>query len=412
MSDDLTRRFEEIVAAAGNAAGDGDVAGTKAQVLRRRRRRTGVAMGAGVVAVTAAIVVPLALSGPPGPDVADGSWEACGQDVEAAAAAAYGGASVHTDDGPVDLSLDLIAEARAGEAWVAAEVTHAASGVDDYAAVDVDGAPVALWVVDDGRVVGLGRPIGTYPDVLAVTPRGPTRWDVGFEVASCGDITGTTRGDLLPPGEYGVVGGVGVAPDTSGEVDSAAAVVIASASLTMLPEEVPEVDARCGGAWSEDVVASTDGYELGLRLDGPNDLGEVLPHDPIDGDPAGARVIVTVTNSSGTALEGTTGNPWIVVVRDGVIVGDTGLNTPQVLDATLAPGAAAEYDTWVLLNDCTTVGVGDHAGTSGGDPLQPGTYELYAVMGFDLTKPAGDEGPEKNWTDVTAVGGPWTVTVP
>jgi hypothetical protein len=58
------------------------------------------------------------------------------------------------------------------------------------------------------------------------------------------------------------------------------------------------------------------------------------------------------------------------------------------------------------------VGVGQHSNTGGGDPLPAGTYELYAVMGFFFTTPAGDDGPEQDRTDVTAIGGPWTVSVP
>jgi hypothetical protein len=415
MTDDLTRRLEEIAAAAGNAAGDGDVGAARSRVQRRRRRRIGVATGVGVVVVTSAIVVPLALSGPADQDpaVTGGSWEACGQAVDTAAGAAYGGAPVHWDIGPVALRLDLPGDPRAAEAWIAGVVTHADGGGDDYAVVHADGAPLALWVVDDdGRVVGVGRPIGTYPEGLEVTPRVTAWTQVGFEVASCGDVAGTSRGDLLPSGEYEVVGGVGVAPDTSDEAGSAAAVVIASAELTMLPEEVPEVDASCGATWSEDAIASTDGYDLGIRLDGAADLGDAAPYDPQDSDPAGARFAVTATNTSGTGIAGSTGHPWIVVVRDGVVVGDPGGSTDEGLDATLAAGASAEYDAWVPLHDCTTVGVGEHADTTGGEPLPPGTYELYAVMDFHLTTPAGDDGPEKNRTDVTAVGGPWTVTVP
>ncbi|WP_166348394.1 hypothetical protein [Phytoactinopolyspora limicola] len=414
MTDDLSQRLNEIATAAGKAAHDGDVAGVRAQVRQRRRRRMTGAAGVSVGIVGASVAVALALDGSSDPSIASESWDACGQDVKAAAGAVFPGATVYTDDGPVGLRLDPTTTSGSAEVYVAAEMTYAASGVDRYAVVNAAGAPLSLWVVDgDGRVVGTGEPVGSYPDDMAVTPQDSTWMDVGFELRSCGGIDGTARGELLPPGEYDVVGGVGVAPASSGPVDAAAAVVLAPAVFTVGEEvEDPLFNAQCGAEWPGDVVTSTDGYELGLRLDGPADLGDVAPQDPTDGDPRGAVFTVTATNVSDADLDGLTGHPWIVVVRDGVVVGTTGGVDDIGLEATMAAGASIDYEAWVPLHDCTTVGVGEHANTGGGDPLPAGTYELYAVMGFFFTTPAGGDGPEGDRTDVTAVGGPWTVTVP
>ncbi|NEE04541.1 hypothetical protein [Phytoactinopolyspora halotolerans] len=417
MSDELRQRLQEIATAAGNAARDGDVAGVRAKVRKGRRRRMVVATGVVVMVAVASVGVVVALDGSPDPSVAGGSWEACGQDVETAAGAAFDDATVFTDDGPVGLRLDPLHTTDSAEAYVAAETTYAASGVDRFAVVNVDGSPLALWVVDgDGRVVGTGRPTGGYPDDLVVTPPDSTWMDVGFEVRSCGDVAGTSRGDVLPPGDYDIVAGIGVAPAPTGQSDRpgrAAAVVLAwSVLIVGEGDDAPAVDSQCGAVWPQDAVTSTGGDELGIRLDGPADLGEVAPQDPTDGDPPGAAFTVTAANTSDAELEGWTGHPWIVVVRDRTIVGTTGGMDDVGLDATMEPGTSMDYDAWVPLHDCTTVGVGEHANSGGGDPLAPGTYELYAVMEFFFTTPAGDDGPGQDRTDVTAVGGPWTVTVP
>ncbi|NDL60537.1 hypothetical protein [Phytoactinopolyspora mesophila] len=417
MTDELKRRLQEIATAAGNAAGDGDVIGVRAKVRKGRRRRMVAATGVGVMVAAVSVGVVVMFDGSPTPSVAAGSWEACGQDVETAAAATFGDATVFTDDGPATLRLDPLRSAGSARADVAAEMTYAASGVDRFAVVNVDGAPMVLWVVDgDGRVVGTGRAAGTYPDDLAVTPGESTWMDVGFEVRSCGDVAGTARGDVLPPGDYDVVGAAGIAPAPAGQPEQperAAAVVLAWSVFTVGEDDGgPVVDSQCGAAWPRDAVASTSGEELGIRLDGPADLGEVAPQDPVDSDPPGAAFTVTATNTSGVELEGWTGHPWVVVVRDGIVVGTTGGTDDMGLEATMAAGASIDYDAWVPLHDCTTVGVGQHANTSGGEPLAPGTYELYAVMGFFFTTPAGDDGPGQDRTDVTAIGGPWTVTVP
>jgi Flp pilus assembly pilin Flp len=212
MTDDLRQRLNEIATAAGNASRGGDVADVRAQVRQRRRRRVTGAAAVSVGLVAASVAVALALDGSSEPSVADGPWEACGQDVETAAGAAFPGTTVHTDDGPVSLRLDPPAQAAsAAEVYVAAEVAHSASGVDRYAVVNAGGAPLSLWVVDgDRRVVATGEPVGAYPDDHAVTSQESTWMDVGFTLRSCGGIAGTTRGDALPPGEYDVVGGVGV----------------------------------------------------------------------------------------------------------------------------------------------------------------------------------------------------------
>ncbi|NED97700.1 hypothetical protein G1H11_20585 [Phytoactinopolyspora alkaliphila] len=416
MTDELRQRLQEIATAAGSAARDGDIAGMRARVRKGRRRRMVAATGIGVMVAAASVGVVVALDGSPEPSVAGGAWEACGQEVETAAAGAFGNADVFADDGPVSLRLDPLNATGSGEVYVAAEMTYAASGVDRFAVVNAGGSPLALWVVDaGGRVVGTARPVGTYPDDLVIMPQDSTWMDVGFEVRSCGDAGGTARGEVLPSGDYDVVGAVGVAPAPAGQSDEptrAVAVVLASSVLTVGEKgDGPAVDSQCEAAWPQDAVPSTDGHELGLRIEGPADLGEVAPQDPDDGDPPGAAFTVTATNT-GADLEGWTGHPWIVVVRDGVVVGTTGGMDDMGLDASMAAGASIEYDAWVPLHDCATVGVGEHADTGGGEPLPAGTYELYAEMEFFFTTPPGDDGPEQDRTDVTAIGGPWAVTVP
>ncbi|ACQ81210.1 hypothetical protein Bcav_2965 [Beutenbergia cavernae DSM 12333] len=408
---ELSRRLDGLADAAARAAGDAPVG----EVLRRARRRRVVrrtvpaVAGVAVVAAAALLVPPAVQLWRDGATPASGT--ACGRPVETAAGEAFDGAEVLGEDGPVAVGAGANATVESGDDLaVGVGVSYAASGVDSYELVpDADGSYAAIWLVDDdGLVVGVAVPdtVGQL-ETTSVTPEADVWIDGAYQLWGC---DGESLAGAVPTGEYELVAAVAARP---GNVEDPAPSVVLSApaGLRVGTADPLENLGACGSQWPAGVEATTDGYELGLRVTAPADLGDAVPFDP-DADPPGEGLEfpVTVRNDSGAELVGWTGHPWLVVVRDGIVVGVPGASDDVGIDATMTPRAELELGAWMPLHDCATMGQDPETGL--GEPLPPGEYEVYAISHFFFTEPAGTEGPEGDRTDVTAVGGPWLVTVP
>ncbi len=392
----------------------------RARVRRRRRVR---AAGRGAVALVAVGVV--ALAGPAlvgsvlggtghGPSSgAMGDWPAqfarCGMPV----------ADVVATDSPVSTTLEVAPDRiDASRQWSAALRTDVDPAVTGEAWVV--GTDVSL--VSDGVVVGVqeGWGLRLLDDVLPVEPGSPVTTplftDLLADVRSCASYEPRTGGSSGEPGDPRVPAGVYdvVVTQTVAWFTADGTTHAAQASATHrvevsdddTPSELPgEPDPeQCGGdADALALLAGPEANPFAVTLD-----ADVPTHAPT-GEPL--RFTVTATNEGTAGVEGWTGHPWVLLTRDGQVVAVPGAQDDIGLDATMPPGASTGYDAVTELEDCTTLGVGEHAGTSGGDPLPPGDYEVWVAMDFFLTTPAGDDGPESDRTDVHLVYGPWPVTL-
>jgi len=382
----------------------------RARVRRRRRVR---AAGRGAVALLAVGVVALAgpalvgsvLGGTGGrgaPVAAQGDWPAqfarCGLPV----------ADVLAARSPVSASLEHAVDRVAGaRVWTGVLRTHVDPAVAD--AAWVVGTDVSL--VRDGVVVGVqeGWGLSRLTDVLPVEPGTPEPLplvtDVAADLRSCDQVPDGVGDPRVPAGTYDVVVTQTVgwfAADGTTRAGQASV----TRQVTVADDEVPSEPAPegCGG----DTGALA-------RLAGPeaNPFAVTLDADVPAAARAGEllRFTVTATNEGPAGVEGWTGHPSVLLTHDGRVVAVPGGRDDIGLDATLYPGASIGYDAVAELHDCTTLGVGRHASTSGGDPLPPGDYEVWVAMDFFLTAPAGDDGPEGDRTDVHLLYGPWPLTL-
>lgn len=313
----------------------------------------------------------------------------CGLPVLEAAAAAFGvDEAVGPGEGPAEVvaGANQVVEHGAGLA-VGVGVLSGGSGAEELGLVPAGDVYVAAWLVEDGRVVGLLEPEHVISPSGTIEPGAEVWLDGSYLPTACAGGPGAV-------GEYSIVTAVALAPVLEGSVDEASATAVLSAPIPLRigePEALVGLGA-CGSAWPDGVAETTDGHALGLRITG-DDLGSVVNAEAV-------RTAVTVTNESSDDLEGWTGHPQLVIVDAGTVVGGTDAMDGQGLDAGLAPGERLSYQGYAPLTAC------------GSDELlPPGTYEVWAIMSFFFTSPAGQEGPEGDRTDVTAVGGPWAITI-
>ena len=364
------------------------------QEVRRRMRRRRAARVAVPVTVTAVVLAAGAVLIPPLlrqplDAVPAGLTDACGLPVADAAAEAFDAGQVvepGQDLATVVAGANQVVTYEEGFA-IGVGVMYAASGVEEYALVPAGDVYTVAWLVSDGEVVGVLEPEHVTAPDGNVRPDAEIWLDGSYVPISC-------DGGPAEVGEYEVVAAValtGVLDATSVEPDAVTAVL-----SEPIPLRIGEADplaglGECGSAWPEGVAGITDGYDLGLRLDA---AGAPLIEDEQ------LRVEVTARHDGVEELQGWTGHPWVVLVADGTVIGTTGGMNDVGLDASLAPGESLGYDGYASLTACDS-----------GTPLAAGTYEVYAIMSFFFESPAGDEGPDGTRTDVTAVGGPWEITL-
>jgi hypothetical protein len=112
------------------------------------------------------------------------------------------------------------------------------------------------------------------------------------------------------------------------------------------------------------------------------------------------EMVFKLMNTSDQALDlfGTPYGPWVVVVKDGIVVGGTSGENQPGKAWPLSPGQSVSMESAFSAHHCT------RDGSVGTEPLAPGSYQLYAYKDFmHNTDTAGGK--------VIAAGGPWTVEV-
>jgi hypothetical protein len=154
-----------------------------------------------------------------------------------------------------------------------------------------------------------------------------------------------------------VAGGLG----DRGGVGPAASLVPSSAVV------VPLLSVACGG------IVDPARVETGERLS-LSATAEPVPATAAERSP----VTVTLTNTGGTRLVGSTGEPDLFVVKDGRIVAASTAHRAVATSLDLAVGASQHFDINVNVRHCV---VGETAADSPqyGPRLEPGTYQLYAA---------------------------------
>jgi hypothetical protein len=110
------------------------------------------------------------------------------------------------------------------------------------------------------------------------------------------------------------------------------------------------------------------------------------------------RVDFKLTNTSNQALDlfGTPYGPWVVVVKDGIVVGGTSGENQPGKAWPLTPGQSVTMESAFDAHRCT------RDGSERTEPLAPGSYQVYAYKDFMHSTDTGRD-------DVIAAGGPWTV---
>jgi hypothetical protein len=184
-------------------------------------------------------------------------------------------------------------------------------------------------------------------------------------------------------------------------IAASTAVVVAAGAYAVLPgnEETPPAAAPV-----KPTVTLTPGGAPAMSACGSS-LTSPLAGDPsLRFDPATPvatrdttgrtlRLDFKLTNTSDRAqnLFGTPYGPWVVVVKDGIVVGGTSGEPDPGKAWPLAAGRSVTMDTAFDASRCPGFG-----------PLAPGTYQLYAYKDFTQKTGAGRD-------KVIAAGGPWTV---
>jgi hypothetical protein len=110
------------------------------------------------------------------------------------------------------------------------------------------------------------------------------------------------------------------------------------------------------------------------------------------------RVDFKLANTSDKALDlfGTPYGPWVVVVKDGIVVGGTSGENQPGKAWPLTPGQSVSMESEFEAYRCTP------DASERTEPLAPGSYQLYAYKDFMHNTDAGRD-------KVIAAGGPWTV---
>lgn len=186
-------------------------------------------------------------------------------------------------------------------------------------------------------------------------------------------------------------------------IAASTAVVVAAGAYAVLPgnEEPPPAAAPVkptvtmtpgrGFACGSSLTASL-ASDPSLRFD---------PAAPVLTREANGRMLrldFKLTNTSDKSLDlfGTPYGPWVVVVKDGIVVGGTSGENQPGKGWPLTPGQSVSMESEFPANRCTV------DGSLGTEPLAPGSYQVYAYKDF-MGKANADR------EDVIAAGGPWTV---
>jgi hypothetical protein len=187
-------------------------------------------------------------------------------------------------------------------------------------------------------------------------------------------------------------------------VAASTAVVVAAGAYAVLPgnEEPPAAapapakptvtlapDGARGFACGKALTSSLAG-DPSLRFD---------PAAPVLTREANGRTLrldFKLTNTSDKSLDlfGTPYGPWVVVVKDGIVVGGTSGENQPGKGWPLTPGQSASMESEFTVNRCTL------DGSLGTEPLASGSYQVYAYKNFMHNKGA---------SRLIAAGGPWTV---
>jgi hypothetical protein len=375
----------------------------RARVRRRRARRTAATGAVALAAVGALVVgVPQVLGAAGGTGVgASADWPAefvlCGQPL----------ADVVAAPGRVQQTLvrsrDVIGTDRT---WLGTTSTR----VDGAAAVADAPTDVEVVLVRDGVVVGLATEGGEQgrvvvdleEDVATSTGPGTAEWAYGARLVSCDQYPDGAGRSEVPAGEYEVVMTQTVTwTEPDGGSGTGQATVTAPLRVTDEPSDAQDSPEACGARTSD--LARTAGpqanpFQVTLDARVP---ATVAPGSTL-------RFTVTATNEGATAVAGTSGPPDVLLTRDGRVVAVTTDHEDVALDVDLAPGASRATDAGLDLVACGVLVTDDVAGTSGGDPLPPGDYEVWVTTDLVLTTPtARDGGPTREHL----VYGPWPLRV-
>ncbi|WP_328331678.1 hypothetical protein OHA70_12055 [Kribbella sp. NBC_00382] len=156
-------------------------------------------------------------------------------------------------------------------------------------------------------------------------------------------------------------------------------------TVTLAPDGVRGF--ACGGA-----LTSALAGDPALRFD---------PATPVatrDATGRRLRMEFKLTNTSDKSLDlfGTPYGPWVVVVKDGIVVGGTSGEAQPGKSWPLTPGQTVSLESGFSAYRCTP------GAAEGTEPLAPGSYQVYAYKDFTHNT---DTGRDK----VIAAGGPWTV---
>ncbi len=184
----------------------------------------------------------------------------------------------------------------------------------------------------------------------------------------------------------------------AGAASLGTAAVIAIAAVAVVPnlggEDTPVAGTRqaagltvggCGGAVSGEA-----------RADGPITLEASPAVQPVSGRPDYLTVDVRITNTTDAVLKDLVSlpNPQVSVVQAGKVVATPLPARTKGILVSLQPGETKSVATTIGLRHCSG------AATQTGEPLAPGSYQLYATQTFTPT--SGGE-------PIEAQGGPWTV---
>ena len=251
-----------------------------------------------------------------------------------------------------------------------------------------------LTLLRDGIVVGV-QDVDGAPADLDAAAAATTMPDELFPLVSyrVGGLSSCDpAGGLLAPGAYDLV-----VTETVARVDADGARHAARASARTT---VTIVDAELATSASATACGASDG-DLQRLADpalnaAPIAVSATVPTAMSTADTAGLDVTVRYTGTDGALVS--SGSPVVVLTRDGAIVGGFGTGASGT-----GPGMWVTVGAEGPVGSCATAATGTDVRDLGGEPLPPGSYELWAVTTAHLTTPAAH--------DVQVAGGPWPVTL-
>ncbi|MEV6417072.1 hypothetical protein [Kribbella sp. NPDC051718] len=190
-------------------------------------------------------------------------------------------------------------------------------------------------------------------------------------------------------------------------VAASTAVVVAAGAYAVLP----------GGADEQPPVAAPPQPTVTLKPSGPSvlDCGSTFTA-PIIGNPSlkldvsqtevvrdgpgkGAPLDIQLTNTTDKTLDlfGTRYGPAITLVKDGVVVSTSSMETLAGQRWKYEAGKTVTQKVFIDTFRCNTNGVPNST-----EQLAPGTYQAYATKSFTQTTGASQ-------SKVLVAGGPWTI---